>query len=722
MFWKIFLGCAVFCITNFSLLYVSHLLVRRFFSKTPPSVRLLAIGTLFYSFIILTFQTLSPFHAITKTWVSITCFLLALVSHLAWGSYRNFNADIEPIRIWIKEGFSSRWSALIIFCGFVVVLSLSRALLMPPLAWDSLSYHLTFAAQWIQKGTLFLFQAPDQIMENVYFPINGDIFTSWLILPFNSDLLVNTVNFPITLLGGIACYAITRELGLNRREASFAPALICFASMIYVQITTQYVDNSVFAFCTVSVLFSLRYLRRGDLLDALLAFIATGILIGIKYSSIPMAGIIIVALILKTLFLAQGAGFIKKVSLLLVGLSLICVLGGRQYIQNSIEGRNPLYPFPLKIGNYQLFDGSEKLDQVNEGVAEYEKNTGIDKLSLWEREYKKFLYTNRSAGPKFFLFLILAIISLIIRPRDIPKRDWYFLGLLWIVPVAIFYSDSPASFTRKAAWIVGSTRFLSPAIALFTIQSLVFIKRFSKYSTTISFLFAAFITWDILFTNTTHLWEVEVLFPYVILLVFLFGVILAIKRLRSSLLNRNDRYQITLPSFFKFSYQNMVMIVGIFALAGGFYLLQNYRDNTRYNYFKVHYDYVPINEVSNLSAGWEFLDHPDEKKTIALTLDWSPPGHRWFFYPLMGRWLQNDIVYISAKYKWEVPAWQHKGMLRGDDFSVWLSNLEQKKVDYIFVMKPWPVELKWMEQDSDKFQLVFLDPGYKIFMYRGESA
>ena len=122
--------------------------------------------------------------------------------------------------------------------------------------------------------------------------------------------------------------------------------------------------------------------------------------------------------------------------------------------------------------------------------------------------------------------------------------------------------------------------------------------------------------------------------------------------------------------------------------------MQNYRDNTRYNYFKVHYDYVPINEVSNLSAGWEFLDHPDEKKTIALALDWSPPGHRWFFYPLMGRWLQNDIVYISAKYKWEVPAWLHRGMLRGDDFSVWLSNLERNKVDYIFVMKPWPDRIK----------------------------
>lgn len=719
---NILLGCAVFFITNFSLLYISHLLVRRFFSKAPPSVRLVAIGTLFYSFIILIFQFLSPFHAISKTWVTVTCLFLAIITHLLWGKLRNLNADIEPIGIWIRDGLNSRWFGLLILCGFVILLSFSRALLMPPLAWDSLSYHLTFAALWVKKGTLFLFKAPDQIIENVFFPINGDIFTSWLILPFNSDLLVNTVNFPITLLGGISCYSIARELGLTRKEASFAPALICFASMIYVQITTQYVDNAVFAFCLVSVLFALRYLRREDFLDALLAFIAAGILVGIKYSSLPVAGIIIAALTLKTLFLAQGAGFFKKVSWLLLGLIIICVMGGRQYIQNSIEGRNPLYPFPLKIGQLHLFNGSDKLQQVNEWVPEYEKYAGIDRLNEWEKEYKKFLYINRSAGPKFFLFLILALISLIIRPRDIPKRDWYFLALLWIVPVVIFYSNSPASFTRKAAWIVGSTRFLSPAIALFTIQSLVFIKRFSKYNTTISFLFVAFIAWDILYSNITHLWEVEVLFPYAIVLVFLFGVVSAINKLRHSLLKRSDGYQIAFPTFLQLRYQNIVILIGISVLVGGFYFLQNYRDNTRYNYFKVHSDYVPINEVINLSKGWEFLDHPDEKKTIALTIDWSPPGHRWFFYPLMGRRLQNDIVYISAKYKGEVPAWQHKGMLRGDDFSVWLSNLEQKKVDYIFVMRPWPVELKWMEQHPDEFQLVFLDPGYKIFMHTGENA
>ena len=58
------------------MLYTSHLLVRRFIPHVPPSVRLVAIGTLFYAFIILIFQALSPFYAITKSGVTITCLLL----------------------------------------------------------------------------------------------------------------------------------------------------------------------------------------------------------------------------------------------------------------------------------------------------------------------------------------------------------------------------------------------------------------------------------------------------------------------------------------------------------------------------------------------------------------------------------------------------------------------------------------------------------------------
>ena len=50
------------------------------------------------------------------------------------------------------------------------------------------------------------------------------------------------------------------------------------------------------------------------------------------------------------------------------------------------------------------------------------------------------------------------------------------------------------------------------------------------------------------------------------------------------------------------------------------------------------------------------------------------------------------------------------------------NNLKKKKVDYILVAKPWPIELRWMQRYQDKFKLVFSDRDCKIFKYEGEGV
>lgn len=745
MLFNTFFGCIVFLITNTSLIYTSHLLVRRFLPNAPPSVRLVAIGLSFYSLIILIFQALSPFHAISRTWVTISCLLLASVSHFIWGNQRNLQADLEPIRSWIREGLTSRWAALLIICGFVVLLSLSCALLMPPLAWDCLTYHLTFAALWIKKGTLLLFKAPDKI-QCAHFPINGEIFASWLLLPFHNDLMVNTMNFPITLLGGISCYAIARELGLTRKEASFAPALICFAPVIYSQITTEYLDSAVFTFCSASVLFTLRYLRRGNLYDGLLSLVAVGILLGIKYTGIPVVGLIFLATTIKTISLVRHSGLFKKLGLILLGLIILCTLGGRQYIRNTIEAGNPFYPLTVKISHHEIFEGWSKQEQMNEWVSEYEKGAGLDKYSLWEREYRKFCYKTLTGGPKFLLFLILALISLFTRPKEISKEAWYFLAVMWIIPIVLYYADTSANAAREGPWIDLSVRYLSPYIALFTIQGLVVIQKISKHFRKIDFFLMALVAWDLLHVRKTHIWEVAVLYPFIILIIpliiTLFNLVLEKSKLSApkeeafcNSYGSNSPQSVgwrklifkhslisTIPSRLcgTITKQWAVYALGFIVLIGGLYFLQKYRDNTRYTYYRGHLDLHSF--PRNFVNGWEFLDQPDEKSTIAMTMGWKPPGGKWFLYPLLGRCLQNDIVYISAKYKWEVPTWFHRGLLRGNDFSIWLYNLKKKKVNYILVQTPWPIELRWIQRHQDEFQLVFSDKNCKIFKYIGEGA
>jgi hypothetical protein len=591
---------------------------------------------------------------------------------------------------------------------------------MPPLAWDCLTYHLTFATVWLKKGTLMLFKAPDQIAYAGLFPINGEIFASWLILPYYNDLLVNIMNFPISFLGGVSSYAIARELGLTRKEASFVPALICFAPVIYSQITTEYLDIATFTFCCASVLFTLRYLRTGYLNDYILALVAAGLLLGLKYNGIPAVGLIFIATSVKTIRLTAHTGFIKKMSLIFLGIIIVGILGGRQYLLNAIEAGNPLYPFPVKIANQEVFQGSLYLEDVKDWISEFERKEQWDKFSLWEKEYRKFCYLSMAAGPKFFLFLIIAGISLFIRPHHLSKEIWYFVSAMWIIPVVLFYANTSTDFARRAYWIDGSFRFLSPFIALYTIQSLVFIKhKVGRYAKGIDVVFIAFIAWDILTINKSHFWEIAALYPLIIVTIVLFIVLLNLGLLKSRpgvaqggnlLVSPRASQQGVITS------QRWIMtVVVIIILFGGLYFLQCYRDTTRYGYYRGHLDLHTF--PRKFVDAWEFLDQPGEKRRIAMTTGWNPPSHMWFFYPLFGRLLQNDIAYISAKYNWDVPTWLHRGSLRGNDFSIWLFNLKREKIDYILVQKPWPIELQWIDRERKLFQLVFSNRDCKIFKY-----
>jgi hypothetical protein len=660
---------------------------------------------------------------------------LALASHLVWGNHKNIQADIEPIQSWIRNGLTSRWAALLFICGFVVLLSLSRALLMPPLNWDGLLYHLPLAALWIKKGTLLHFNAPDVLAECSHYPINGEIFASWLLLPFHNDLLVNTMNFPITLLGGITCYAIARELGLNRKEASWAPALICFAPVIYSEITTSQVDNAAFTFSLASILFLIRYYRNGHICDFLLSIAASGLLIGIKYTGIFTVGIILIVSTVKTIRLVRYSSCMKKLSLILLGILILCTLGGRQYIINTIEAKNPLYPFSVEIIQHEIFEGSLKWEQMGKWVIEYEKKSGLNKFNVWERAYRRFCYIETdlfifpiTAGPKFCIFFILALVSLFARPHSVSKSIWYLFSLMWIVQIILFHTDTAASTFRKGPFVEYSTRFLAPCLALFAIQGLIIIKKIRKHFNKIDYFLLTLVSWDLLYINKNHLPEIEVLYPFIIIVVFLIVIFTNIFKTKLQFLYSKEastcstfepNFQVLLTLRNIFTRKWLVYISCFSTLVIGLYLLQIYRDNTRYAYYRTHTDYARIPRY--FVNAWEFLDQPKEKNNVAMTMGLKLPSGNWFFYPLLGRWLQNDITYISAKYKREVPAWMDRGILRGNDYSTWLYNLKKKKVNYILVEEPWPIELGWLLDHKDDFQFTFNDKHFKIFKYIGDN-
>ena len=71
-----------------------------------------------------------------------------------------------------------RWLRLLSALG--IGLSVARFAFLiwalPPFVWDSLTYHLTNVAHWIQAGRIELFETP---VERIYSPANYELLATW---------------------------------------------------------------------------------------------------------------------------------------------------------------------------------------------------------------------------------------------------------------------------------------------------------------------------------------------------------------------------------------------------------------------------------------------------------------------------------------------------------------------------------------------------------------
>jgi len=64
-----------------------------------------------------------------------------------------------------------------------------------------------------------------------------------------------------------------------------------------------------------------------------------------------------------------------------------------------------------------------------------------------------------------------------------------------------------------------------------------------------------------------------------------------------------------------------------------------------------------------------------------------------------------------------VPVWLHRGLLEGDDFSIWKHNLKRHNVNYVFLQKPFGIEGEWVHTRRNEFEPLFWDFKCGVFKY-----
>jgi len=685
------LGLILTLLANGALLYCGHAAARRFWPSagcrelaSGPAVRLAANGVVSLVLVLLVFYSLATV-GLLNAWVATAAAVgLAVVFHVAWGRGRDLWEGPRAFAGWARAVAGSRGALFLVGGGILLLFAAYRAALFPPLSFDSLAHSDYFAGSWVQAGRLVSLALPPSIEGYAFFPMHFEALVAWTMLPFHSDFLVNLVNFPVLALAAVALYALARELDLGVLDSSLAAALVAVSPALLAYVCTQYNDVLVTASLACSALFMVRYVRGRAWADAVLVFLASGVAVGTKYTAVPPAAL--VCLIGVVAALREKAGRWRRgLVALALALAVPACVGGFKYAWNWAAVGNPVYPANLRVLGRDLFPsppaGAEVRDDLRQvAIAASYAATSQQVPLTW--------------GPKLPAIAGLALLALALARRSRSPGTLWLVAAAWAVPVLYFYLDpSTTTVAARRFWPDASARFLGFSVALMTVSALAAVSLLASpwKRRIVRAGLCGFLLYD-MFAMRVIPDSGDVVLALGLVLAALLALVVVLPRLAPS--------------------GRVVAAVAVAALLVGASGVQKLRDAKRDRFYATRTELHPIPKC--YAAGWAFCDDSKASKAIALVSYERTVGHDWFFYPLMGRRLQNRVLYVSA---------DGRG---GPDFGVWSEGLRRAAVTHLFVQlnptlppgdpRGRPVEMAWVEARPDAFSL--LDSGVYYRVYR----
>lgn len=258
---------------------------------------------------------------------------------------RTVQADQDKIKIMFNKLYlyMDANRLLAVFVCAVVISILWRSILIlyyPPNSGDSMHYHLSRVAYWMQHETIGYFYTYN--WRQVCFPFNSEILLLWTMIASKLDYLCGYIQLACYVLSGTLLYKFMRVIMKLEGKTCLNIVLIwCSLPIVVVQSTAPKNDILVAYLSMATLLYFFRGIQ-GRLHFLVLSSMSLGLAIGTKVTALFFA------LPFCFLFLCGMIRKIIKISdaILWAGLSFVftVTLGGYIYIQNYIHFRNIFGP------------------------------------------------------------------------------------------------------------------------------------------------------------------------------------------------------------------------------------------------------------------------------------------------------------------------------------------------------------------------------------------
>ena len=215
---------------------------------------------------------------------------------------------------------------------------------LPPRGFDDLVYHLPPLYEFVQSHRISLL--PLELRDNFAMPLAGDFLFLWPLIFFHADWMVDGVQWMAALFGVTVIYALARRFDMLRRDALFVSLLFPFIPVVLGQGGSNYVDLIV-AVCHLVILYAcIRFWQSGVRTDLVLAGLASGFGLGIKYNMLPAVLAIQPIIMLRLWRDGRLAGALRGYAVYALAAAPLCFYW---FIRNFVETGFPLYPYDLGI-------------------------------------------------------------------------------------------------------------------------------------------------------------------------------------------------------------------------------------------------------------------------------------------------------------------------------------------------------------------------------------
>jgi hypothetical protein len=557
--------------------------------------------------------------------------------------------------------------------------ALVRALILPPLAWDSLTYHALKAAKWVQTGGLVDLDAPGPWAYSRHTLAGAEVFLAWAMLPLRSDTLTGIVEIWQWLALGLVTMVLARRLGAREPHASSAAGFVLAIPTVRLMIGSGYVEMCGMLALVGGIVLGLAT-WNGQRPQALALSIAVlGVSGATKFSMLSIAGAAAAVIALRALW--HGPAAVRRWAV--AGGVAFLVAVGPWLVEATRRTGYPFSPVPLAIGGVVLGVAPPEIDFY----LRRDLPDGFDLAAETAALRAVFPFLG-SANESLGAFALVPLVAAVLGCGAVVGRLGAASLLVFaplLIGLATYYAPSFA--VLRLYWTWSSSRFLLPVVIVATVVSVAWWRESPHASGRYRQLLVALTLANLLFFSW-HGFSPASVFATLATCAGLAvaGVAVASTWHRTRTVARAAAMAALMVA--------AVVSLHWWRLAWRHDLIG--RDSVLHPLPQYWADAVPL------------IDRPGRHLRIAVTSGPHQNLDNWFTYPFLGGSFQNDVVYVPVSRDGRV---RHVGapdvtreLYATADFEAWYARLDERAVTHVLSFEPPSIEQEWMDGRADLFE------------------